>query len=103
MPRQVEGPILHLAQGGEMSAARLTRSIAILIAALLCIGARPVVVGSVSRVVDGDTLVVQLSSGPIRVRLYGIDAPEHNQPGGREATDALSALLAGQRVELEPV
>jgi micrococcal nuclease len=79
------------------------RSIVVLVAALLCIGARPVVVGSVSRVVDGDTLVVQLSSGPIRVRLYGIDAPEHNQPGGREATAALSSLLAGQRVELEPV
>src|ERR1700716_4371915 len=83
---------------------KLFRSVAVLVASLLCVAAgRPVLIGTVTRVVDGDTLVVQLSSGPIRVRLYGIDAPEHNQPGGREATDALSALVAGARVELEPV
>ena len=64
---------------------------------------RPVLVGTVSRVVDGDTIVVQLSSGSIRVRLYGIDAPEHNQPGGPEATAALKSLVGGARVELEPV
>lgn len=83
---------------------RLMRSIAVLLAGLLCAGAgRPVLVGTVTRVVDGDTLIVQLSSGPIRVRLYGIDAPEHNQPGGREATAVLTSLVSGERVELEPI
>jgi micrococcal nuclease len=83
---------------------KLIRPLAVLLAGLLCVGAgRPVLVGTVARVVDGDTLVVQLSSGPIRVRLYGIDAPEHNQPGGREATAALTSLVSGERVELEPI
>jgi micrococcal nuclease len=83
---------------------RLIRSIAILLAGLLCTGvSRPVLFGTVTRVVDGDTLIVQLSSGPIRIRLYGIDAPEHNQPGGREAKAALTSLVSGARVELDPI
>ena len=64
---------------------------------------RAVLVGTVSRVVDGDTLVVQLSTGPIKVRLYGIDAPEHNQPGGFESAATLRSLVAGKQVSLEPV
>src|ERR1700716_4238807 len=83
---------------------KLLRSTAVLLAGLLCMGVgRPVLYGTVTRVVDGDTLVVQLSSGPIRVRLYGIDAPEHNQPGGREAATALTSLVGGERGEREPI
>jgi micrococcal nuclease len=83
---------------------KLIRSLTILLAGLLCAGAsHPVLFGTVTRVVDGDTLVVQLSTGPIRVRLYGIDAPEHKQSGGRESAAALTSLVSGERVELEPV
>ena len=84
---------------------KLIQSLAVLLAGLLCAGAshHPVLFGTVTRVVDGDTLVVQLSTGPIRVRLYGIDAPEHNQPGGRESAAALTSLVSGERVELEPI
>jgi endonuclease YncB( thermonuclease family) len=82
----------------------LLRFVAVVLASLLSVGAsRAVLVGTVARVVDGDTLVVQLASGPIRVRLYGIDAPEHNQAGGAEATTALASLVSGARVELEPI
>lgn len=63
----------------------------------------PVLVGTVTRVVDGDTLVVQLASGPIRVRLDSIDAPESDQPGGARATMALTSLVDHHRVELEVV
>jgi hypothetical protein len=34
----------------------------------------PVLTGTVTKVVDADTIDVQLSSGPIRIRLHGIDA-----------------------------
>jgi endonuclease YncB( thermonuclease family) len=61
-----------------------------------------VLVGTVVRVTDGDTIKVQLSSGVINVRLGSIDAPEHDQPGGAAATTALARRLdAGRRVELE--
>jgi len=61
----------------------------------------PVLVGTVVKVTDGDTIKVQLSSGPITVRFGYIDAPEHDQPWGAQATAALTRRLGGQQVELE--
>lgn len=62
----------------------------------------PILVGNVIKIVDGDTIDVQLSGGPIRVRLHGIDTPERGQPGGKEATGALTGLLQGKEVDIEP-
>lgn len=62
----------------------------------------PVLVGTVSKIVDGDTIDVQLSSGPIRVRFHGIDTPERGQPWGTEATGALSQLVMGKEIQIEP-
>jgi endonuclease YncB( thermonuclease family) len=62
----------------------------------------PVLVGRVTKVIDGDTIDVQLDSGPIRVRFHGIDAPEKAQPHGKEATMALSQWALNKQVELEP-
>lgn len=62
----------------------------------------PVLVGTVIKIVDGDTIDVQLSSGPIRVRLHGVDTPERGQPGGKEATGALTGLVQGKEVDIEP-
>jgi endonuclease YncB( thermonuclease family) len=59
--------------------------------------------GTVTRVIDGDTIEVQLSSGPIRVRLNSIDTPERDQPWGSDAQAALAGRVNGRRVELEPV
>ena len=48
----------------------------------------------VIRISDGDTIVVRtLDAEDIKIRLYGIDAPEHDQPGGQEAAAALRPLL----------
>ena len=63
--------------------------------------AMPVLLGTVLSVTDGDTIKVQLSSGPIRVRFHSIDAPEHDQPWGQEARSALASRLDHQQVELE--
>jgi micrococcal nuclease len=62
----------------------------------------PVLVGTVIKIVDGDTIDVQLDSGPIRVRFHGIDTPERDQPWFKESTDALSALIANRQVQIEP-
>jgi micrococcal nuclease len=64
---------------------------------------RPVLVGTVTAVTDGDTLRVQLTSGPIKVRLDSIDAPETTQPHGRAAKAALERLVGRGAVELEVV
>ena len=42
----------------------------------------PVLVRSVVKITGGDTIKVQLSSGPITVRFHSIDAPERDQPWG---------------------
>lgn len=61
----------------------------------------PVLVGTVLSVLDGDTIKVQLGSGPITVRFYSIDAPEKSQPWGREAYAALYQRLNRQVVALD--
>lgn len=56
---------------------------------------------TVTSVIDGDTIKVQLSEGPVLVRLANIDAPEPIQPGGGAATRALHARLLANEVSLQ--
>ena len=74
-----------------------------------------VIDGTVSKVSDGDTIqVVDQLGSKVKVRLYGIDAPEtekrsrktgrvskQGQPYGQEAFDALKGKIGGQRVKAE--
>jgi endonuclease YncB( thermonuclease family) len=61
----------------------------------------PVLMGPAIHIIDGDTIRVRLSSGPITVRLASIDAPEYDQTGGADARAALGRRLKGRQVELE--
>ncbi|GAA4118378.1 hypothetical protein GCM10022249_23110 [Enteractinococcus coprophilus] len=63
---------------------------------------------TVLRVIDGDTLDVELDGEPTRIRLLNIDTPETKHPHeavqclGPEATEFLQELLpAGTRIDLE--
>ena len=55
----------------------------------------PIIIGKVT---DGDTVV---SSEGDRIRLWGIDAPEADQPYGKQATETLKALLRNKVTYLE--
>ena len=80
-----------------------------LVLVVAVLGARGAVGGSsssdvrVTRVVDGDTLVV---TGGERVRLIGVDTPETKKPGspvecfGRAATAETERLVDGRAVRL---
>jgi micrococcal nuclease len=58
--------------------------------------------GTVTRVVDGDTLDVRLSSGKReRVRLVGIDSPEGGACYARAASERARALALSRRVVLK--
>jgi len=55
----------------------------------------------VVRVVDGDTIEVDIAGSPYRVRYIGIDTPEIGKPGAAEATRLNSQLVSGKVAELE--
>ena len=56
--------------------------------------------GRVMRVVDGDSIEADVRGfGRLSIRLANVDAPEHDQPWGREAGEALTRLVRGGRTE----
>ncbi|MCL2459671.1 MAG: thermonuclease family protein [Desulfobulbus sp.] len=58
---------------------------------------------TITRVVDGDTVAARIDGQgqEIRIRLYGIDAPEKRQAYGQQATQALQSLTSGRKAEME--
>lgn len=62
--------------------------------------------GTVTRVVDGDTVDMKVDLGfrtfmELRFRLHGIDTPERGKPGWVAATDHLMDLTAGLDIVAE--
>lgn len=60
---------------------------------------------SVTRVVDGDTLIANCNKTELRIRLCGIDAPEMRQPGGQESKQFVRRLFQdhGDQVSITPI
>lgn len=58
--------------------------------------------GKVIKVADGDTLTILTNSKEqVKVRLYGIDAPEKAQAFGLKSKQNLSDLCAGENAHVE--
>jgi len=58
--------------------------------------------GVVSKVFDGDSLIVKLARGrSVEIRLAEIDAPEQDQPYGNQSRDELRKILGGKRVRIK--
>ena len=53
------------------------------------------------RVIDGDTIDVQIKAWKERVRLLRINTPERGQPGFEESKRFLQDFLKGKSLELE--
>ncbi|HMM77801.1 MAG TPA: thermonuclease family protein [Gammaproteobacteria bacterium] len=94
-----------------MSAPR-RRSAALLALALLVFAAAPSraedewIAGRVVYVNDGDTAVVDVGGHSLRVRFYGVDAPERQnrdwpaQPYSRKATEFMRELIGAREVRV---
>lgn len=59
--------------------------------------------GVVTRIQDGDSFQVRQGRRTQTIRLYGIDCPEYQQPGGQRAKKLTSSLVKGRRVEIFPM
>lgn len=96
-----------MGMGLPVSGSRWQKIAAIAWGLALAIGAwaeeNPRLAGIVTDVIDGDTLKVQLTDGPVVVELASIDAPEYRQPGGPEARKALFERIIGEEVSLSVV
>jgi endonuclease YncB( thermonuclease family) len=62
-----------------------------------------VITGYVTRVKDGDSFLVRSNGLVYEIRMYGIDAPESRQEGGKAAKKALHKLISGKTVKIEAV
>lgn len=59
------------------------------------------VAGRCVTVIDGDNIDVMIGSAVVRVRLFGIDAPELEQAFGQQARASLSGAILGKDVVVE--
>lgn len=57
--------------------------------------------GKVVSVKDGDTIEMMISGKPVRIRLFGVDAPEKGQPFGDKARQYCAELCFGKMVRME--
>ena len=97
--------------GGRASAVRLACLVALVFSLLLSgparVSAARSLTGTVTHVVDGDTISVLLDGRAVTVRYIGMDTPETRhpirgtEPGGREAAAANRRLVLGKTVRLE--
>lgn len=85
-----------------MRAILLAISLFLAIAAPAIAGPGAYDVGRVTKIADGDTITVDIDGQQVRVRFYGIDAPEKTQTYGKQSTAMLKQLLkVGDKVELQ--
>lgn len=57
--------------------------------------------GEFISVSDGDTITVLHDGVKEKIRLYGIDCPEKDQPGGREAKQLTKSIVSGRTIEID--
>lgn len=55
----------------------------------------------VTKIIDGDTVIVKINGEEKSVRLIGIDAPEKNECFEKEATEKLKELIGNKKIKLE--
>jgi micrococcal nuclease len=79
---------------------KLKITLSILFAVSFCFAAETWIKGIVQDVHDGDTFKMKVNGQIIKIRVYGVDAPEKKQPYGEEAGAALRNLIDGKEIRL---
>ncbi len=60
-----------------------------------------VMTGKCVKVLDGDTLIIECDKNKRTVNIEGIDAPELEQPWGKEVRGFVRDMVRGEKVEVE--
>ena len=83
---------------------KVTRSVGLIVVMILYLcGTALAWEGVVRRIQDGDSFQIRQGRSIQTIRLYGIDCPEYQQPGGLRAKKLTSSLVKGRRVEVLPM
>jgi micrococcal nuclease len=56
--------------------------------------------GKVVKIADGDTVTILVGERQVKIRLFGIDAPERGQDFSRKSKEALADLVFGKEVRV---
>ncbi|MCU0305577.1 MAG: thermonuclease family protein [Thermoanaerobaculales bacterium] len=81
-------------------------SVTLVVVGIVAVGATAgptSIAGTCIKVIDGDTLVVDCDHARRTVEIAGIDAPEIEQPWGKEVRSFVRSMVDGERVEIEVV
>lgn len=73
----------------------------VLLLALVLPAQARTVEGQVVKVIDGDSLIALVGGRELEIRLDEIDAPERNQPYGRQARELLTRLALDRKVRID--
>ena len=76
------------------------RTLLIFLFCLVLLPAAEAPQGKVVTVIDGDSLLVTLEGQRAEIRLYGVDAPQLDQPFGSQSRQFVAGLTLGKRVEI---
>ena len=71
-----------------------------LLLALIYLTAADTLTGKVVKIADGDTVTILVGGTQVRIRLFGIDAPERGQDFSRNSSEALAGLVFGKEVRV---
>ena len=102
-PKKAESPTLTAPPNTPVSKSTTSEPIINESPKLTSIGLKavPANVGTVTKVIDGDTIVVKNKTGEFKVRLASIDAPESTQFYGPESIEYLVSLILDKKVKIE--
>lgn len=68
--------------------------------ALIYLARADTLTGKVVKIADGDTVTILVRGNQVRVRLFGIDAPERGQDYSRKSREALAGLVFEKNVQV---
>lgn len=68
--------------------------------AIACLISADTLTGRVVRVADGDTVTILVGGNQLKIRLFGIDAPERGQDYSRKSREALANLVFEKEVRV---